>query len=102
MDWLLKMATNPLLKLISLLGFKSSAKTIDWLLNQAQLRIAAPKMNGFKPSERPKLSSAMNVTPQLPSTQWETPVCQTTQFHNFDGQSHNQLQSNHGQSFTQK
>lgn len=92
MDWLLEMATDPLLKLISSLGFKSGATTIDWLLDKAQRSITAAKMNGFNLHKPPRLSSAMNIPPQFPPRQLETPG-QETQFHNFNVERNHQFQS---------
>jgi len=86
-DWMLGMATNPMLEAINLLGFKDGAKTIEWLISQAQPSINAAIMNRSNIQERPSLLSAMNIPPQFPPKEVETPTLQPrgerAQFHNF-------------------
>ena len=86
-DWMLGMATNPMLEAINLLGFKDGAKTIEWLISQAQPSINAAIMNRSNIQERPSLLSAMNIPPQFPPIEFDTPTLQPrgerAQFHNF-------------------
>jgi len=63
-DWLLEMATDPMLEVINLFGFKDGAKAIEWLMNRSNLQ------------ERPSLSSAMNIPSQFPPKEFETPTLQ--------------------------
>ena len=103
-DWLLEMATNPMLNVINTLGFKDGAKIIEWLLIQAQPSIKAARMNGLNPHERTTISSALNIPPQFPPKQPDTPAPNPAekkhQLHNFTAQPY-QFQ-NTGKQFVEK
>ena len=79
-DCLLEMTMNPMLSLINAFVFKDGARTIEWLLIQAQPSIKAATMNGFNPAKQPE-TPAPNPPENKPHIHSNNFTGQPHQFH---------------------